>query len=388
MALGSKFSTFGHRMHNLFQSSRKFCSIAGPVISVHETFPSFSVEDWRHGISNTVKRNWQCSERVTQFGCKSQTTLQSLSSSVALPRRVPLKNRVNTVVGGRCHRRAGNSSGSILVIGLLSAATFFINGASALDFAGTYANSQARFENSFLSDVFSVTDSADAESPPSISKRPTPPIEFAHGTTTLSFSFQGGIVAAVDSRATLGSFVGSKTTQKVLPINSHIIGTMAGGAADCMHWIRKIRCEAALYELTEGHRMPVAQCSRILSNCLYTNRGLGLSMGTMIMGFDDTGLSVPKIFYVDDTGMRIEGDMFAVGSGSTLALGILDSERRYEMTEEEALALGIKAIRHATFRDAYSGGFINVYLITRDGWKRVYTEDLDRLAVVQASNEL
>ena len=31
--------------------------------------------------------------------------------------------------------------------------------------------------------------------------KPTPPIEFAHGTTTLSFVFQGGIVAAVDSRA-------------------------------------------------------------------------------------------------------------------------------------------------------------------------------------------
>jgi 20S proteasome subunit beta 5 len=54
----------------------------------------------------------------------------------------------------------------------------------------------------------------------------------------------------------------------------------------------------------------------------------------------------------------------------------LDSERRYGMTEREAIQLGIKAIRHATFRDAYSGGFINVYLITRDGWKKVYTEDL------------
>lgn len=31
--------------------------------------------------------------------------------------------------------------------------------------------------------------------------KPTPPIEFAHGTTTLSFVFKGGIVAAVDSRA-------------------------------------------------------------------------------------------------------------------------------------------------------------------------------------------
>lgn len=33
------------------------------------------------------------------------------------------------------------------------------------------------------------------------SLKPTPPIDFAHGTTTLSFVFQGGIVAAVDSRA-------------------------------------------------------------------------------------------------------------------------------------------------------------------------------------------
>lgn len=33
------------------------------------------------------------------------------------------------------------------------------------------------------------------------SQKPTPPIDFAHGTTTLAFTFQGGIVAAVDSRA-------------------------------------------------------------------------------------------------------------------------------------------------------------------------------------------
>jgi|OpeIllAssembly_1097287.scaffolds.fasta_scaffold187572_1 hypothetical protein len=33
-----------------------------------------------------------------------------------------------------------------------------------------------------------------------------PKLEFAHGTTTLSFIFEGGIVAAVDSRASLGNF--------------------------------------------------------------------------------------------------------------------------------------------------------------------------------------
>mmetsp|Transcript_16947 Transcript_16947/g.26314 ORF Transcript_16947/g.26314 Transcript_16947/m.26314 type:complete len:99 (+) Transcript_16947:1-297(+) len=96
------------------------------------------------------------------------------------------------------------------------------------------------------------------------------------------------------------------------------------------------------------------------------------------MGFDED--ETPKIYYVDNTGVRIEGDQFAVGSGGTFALGILDTERRHGLSEDEAIALGIKAIRHATFRDAYSGGFINVFLITKDGWKKVFTEDLARVA--------
>mmetsp|Transcript_1103 Transcript_1103/g.2553 ORF Transcript_1103/g.2553 Transcript_1103/m.2553 type:complete len:508 (-) Transcript_1103:39-1562(-) len=237
---------------------------------------------------------------------------------------------------------------------------------------------------------------ADALLPP---QRAAPPLEFAHGTTTLSFAFQGGIIAAVDSRASMGQFVGSKTTQKVLPVSSHILGTMAGGAADCQHWIRKLKSEALLHELTEGgRRMSVARASRTLADYLYALRGYDLSVGTIIMGYDDTGIdsvvggndsgtsskgasaSIPYIYYVDNTGLRIQGDMFAVGSGSSFALGILDSEvNRYNLSTDEAIALGIKAIRHATFRDAYSGGYINIYLITpKDGWKKVYTEDIAR----------
>jgi 20S proteasome subunit beta 5 len=45
----------------------------------------------------------------------------------------------------------------------------------------------------------------------------------------------------------------------------------------------------------------------------------------MVMGFDAEQGAPPKIFYVDNSGMRIEGDLFAVGSGSTFALGILDT---------------------------------------------------------------
>lgn len=200
-----------------------------------------------------------------------------------------------------------------------------------------------------------------------------PPLEFAHGTTTLSFIFDGGIVAAVDSRASIGNFVGSKTTQKVLPINDHMLGTMAGGAADCSFWIRKLQAESRHYELAEGKPITVARVSRLLADYLYANRQLDLSVGTMIMGYDENG---PSIYYVDNKGTRIKGDLFSVGSGSTFALGVLDTERRIDMKEDEAISLGIKAIRHATFRDAFSGGYIAVYIITEEGWRKVFSEDL------------
>lgn len=266
--------------------------------------------------------------------------------------------------------------GRVLIVGAVVAMSYFAS-VGAVEFGTRIVGIHGTGRNS-AEEGLSSQDSCDFP----LSKGSAPPLEFSHGTTTLSFAFQGGIVTAVDSRASLGSFVGSKTTQKVLPVNSHVLGTMAGGAADCTFWIRKLRCEAALHELTEGRRMSVSQASRLLSNALYELRGLQLSVGTMVMGFDS---STPRIYYVDNTGMRIEGDVFAVGSGSNFALGILDAERRYDMSIEEAVALGIKAIRHSTFRDAFSGGFINVYLITaRDGWKRVFTEDPDEMMASRA----
>lgn len=35
-------------------------------------------------------------------------------------------------------------------------------------------------------------------------------IRIAHGTTTLAFKFKGGVIVAVDSRATAGSYIGEQ----------------------------------------------------------------------------------------------------------------------------------------------------------------------------------
>lgn len=49
-------------------------------------------------------------------------------------------------------------------------------------------------------------------------------INFDHGTTTLGFRFQGGVILAVDSRATGGAFIGSQSMKKIVEINDYLLG--------------------------------------------------------------------------------------------------------------------------------------------------------------------
>eukprot|EP00850_Spirogloea_muscicola_P002753 SM000010S04391 [mRNA] locus=s10:1277906:1279728:- [translate_table: standard] len=198
----------------------------------------------------------------------------------------------------------------------------------------------------------------------------------AHGTTTLAFIYQHGVIVAVDSRASMGPYISSQTVKKVIEINPYLLGTMAGGAADCQFWQRNLGIRCRLHELQNKRRISVAGASKLLANTLYSYRGMGLSMGTMVAGWDETG---PNLFYVDSEGSRIRGKRFSVGSGSTYAYGVLDTGYKWEMSKEEAQELGRRAIYHATFRDAYSGGTVSVYHVGPEGWEKVSGDDVMEL---------
>jgi 20S proteasome subunit beta 5 len=204
-----------------------------------------------------------------------------------------------------------------------------------------------------------------------------PDIKFLHGTTTLGFQFSGGVCLAVDSRASMGSYIGSGTVQKVIKISNFLLGTMAGGAADCSFWERNLATQTRVYELREGKRISTAAASKMLANIVYSYRGMGLSMGTMIAGWDDN--KGANLYYIDSDGTRLKGDKFSVGSGATYAYGVLDNEYKYDMSVAEAVEVGKRCIWHATHRDAYSGGTINVYVITADGWTHHFAQDMNTL---------
>lgn len=205
---------------------------------------------------------------------------------------------------------------------------------------------------------------------------PGPGLQLLHGTTTLAFKFEEGVVVAVDSRATAGSYVASQSVQKVIEINAALLGTMAGGAADCGFWERLLARQCRVYELRNKEPISVAAASKLLANMVYQYKGLGLSMGTMICGWDKRG---PGLYYVDSEGTRVPGPAFAVGSGAPYAYGVLDRGLRPGLGVEAACELARRAIFQAARRDAYSGGRVAVYHVGAGGWRRVSRHDVAEL---------
>lgn len=67
--------------------------------------------------------------------------------------------------------------------------------------------------------------------------------------------------------------------KKIVEINDYLLGTLAGGAADCVYWDRVLAKQCRTYELRNRERISIAAASKLLSNMVYNYKGMGLSMG-------------------------------------------------------------------------------------------------------------
>ncbi|XP_038857621.1 proteasome subunit beta type-11-like [Salvelinus namaycush] len=197
----------------------------------------------------------------------------------------------------------------------------------------------------------------------------------SHGTTTLAFMFQGGVIAAADTRSSCNGLVACPASQKILPVHSHLVGTTSGTSADCALWKRILARELRLYQLRHGRRLSTAGAAKLLAHMLHPFKGTELCVAATLCGWDGV-LSGPSLYYVCSDGTRLQGALFSVGSGSPYAYSVLDGGVRWGLTVEEAISLAREAVYRATHRDAYSGNCVDVYHITSHGWTRRDREEL------------
>jgi proteasome beta subunit len=93
---------------------------------------------------------------------------------------------------------------------------------------------------------------------------------------------------------------------------------------------------------------------------------LPLITQTIVGGMDD---DVPAIYVLDVLGSLLPDEYAAVGSGATMATGVLEQGYKDNMSQQDAKVLVLKAIKSAIRRDAMSGDGVDLLIITKEGIK-------------------
>ncbi len=187
---------------------------------------------------------------------------------------------------------------------------------------------------------------------------------WAVGATTVGLRVEEGVVLASEKRVSYGFTVTSKSAKKIFKISDHLGIACAGLIGDMQAIARSLRAELRLYELDTNRRMSIKAAAKLLANILFSRRYMPLMSETLVGGVDDIG---SHLFVLDAIGSLIEDDYAALGSGATIAIGIVESGYRKDMAVDEASSLAVKAVRAAIERDALSGDGIDVLTITKRG---------------------
>jgi proteasome beta subunit len=196
------------------------------------------------------------------------------------------------------------------------------------------------------------------------------------GTTTVGLIFKDGVVLAADRRATMGYFIASKNAKKIYQIADRIGMTTAGGVGDAQQLVRVMTVECSLYNMRRGKSMTVGAVSTLLSNILNNNRYYPFYVQLLVGGIDESG---PHLFSVDAMGGSTrEDDVVATGSGSPTAYGILEDRYKPGMNEEDAISLGVRAVRAAMKRDVATGEGVHAVVITKDSFREIPEEELQK----------
>ena len=184
------------------------------------------------------------------------------------------------------------------------------------------------------------------------------------GATTIGLVYSDGVILAAEKRVTYGSMIMSKTGKKVFKIADQIGAACAGLVSDMQILAREVEAQANLFAYDAKRPMPVKAAAKVMSNVLFNRRMIPLITQTIVGGMDDDG---PSIYVLDVLGSLLPDNYAAVGSGAQIATGVLEEGYKDNMSQQDAKALVIRAIKSAVSRDALSGDGVDFLTITKEG---------------------
>ena len=187
---------------------------------------------------------------------------------------------------------------------------------------------------------------------------------FIPGATTIGVTFKDGVILASEKRVSYGYLIVSKTGKKVFKITDHVGAACAGLVSDMQVLIREVSAYGNLFRLDVGRSISVRSAAKLMSNLLFNRRLAPLITQTIVGGVDDEG---PSLYSLDPLGSVLPDKFTVVGSGTEIAMGVVEEGYKDNMNAEEAKELVVRAMKSAVSRDIMSGDGVDFLTITKDG---------------------
>ena len=189
-------------------------------------------------------------------------------------------------------------------------------------------------------------------------------ISWVPGATTVGVVCQDGIILAAEKRVSYGFFIASKGGKKVFKITDTIGAACAGLVSDMQVLVRDVEANANLFSMDVGRKISVRAAAKLMSNILFNRRMMPLITQTIVGGVDDDG---PSLWVLDVLGSVLPDDYAVVGTGTEIAIAVIEESYRKDLKVAEAKDLVTRAIKSAISRDTMSGDGIDMLIITKQG---------------------
>lgn len=182
------------------------------------------------------------------------------------------------------------------------------------------------------------------------------------GTTIIGLKYKDGIIFGADSRTSMGTYISNRITNKITPINNHILCCRCGNAASTQVISHYVKVEMERIASTEDRLPDVRDAANMAKNIIYRYQWLTAAM--IIGGYDNNG---PDLYSVSLCGSMIKENIVINGSGSAFIYGWCDENYKPDMNRDEAYNFVKKAVGMAIRRDNASGGLIRICVINKNG---------------------
>jgi proteasome beta subunit len=201
------------------------------------------------------------------------------------------------------------------------------------------------------------------------------PERLLKGTTTIGIVCKDGTVLATERRATAGSFIANKATQKLFKIDSNVGITIAGLVGDAQMLARYLKAEVTLYRLRRNAPLSIEGVATLLANILNGNRMFPYYAWLLVGGYDAKG---GHVFSVDPAGGSIEDRYVSTGSGSPYVYGVLEENYSRDMTVSDGVDIALRGLTVAMRRDSASGDGYLVNTVTAREYKEFSEDEINK----------